>query len=163
MAKADRVEGTLFGNGERTGNVDIITLALNMFTQGLDPKLNFENIEKVIKVSEEVTGIPVHARHPYAGDLVYTAFSGSHQDAIKKGMNARDQYDIWAVPYLPMDPSDVGRSYESIIRINSQSGKGGVAYVMENEYGYILPKAMHPELALIVQRIAENIKIIIES
>lgn len=158
MAGGDRVEGTLFGNGERTGNVDLVTLALNMYTQGVDPMLDFHNINKVIDVAQKVTGIDVHPRQPYAGELVFTAFSGSHQDAINKGMNRRKnkKSDLWAVPYLPMDPEDVGRTYESIIRINSQSGKGGMAYILENEYGYSLPKAMHPEFSALVQKIADK-------
>ena len=147
MAGGDRVEGTLFGNGERTGNVDLVTLALNMFTQGVDPELDIHDINRLIDVYERVTKIPIHIRHPYAGELVYTAFSGSHQDAIKKGMDMYKASDsgLWEVPYLPIDPSDVGRTYESIIRINSQSGKGGVAYIMENDFGYKIPKSMHPE------------------
>ena len=158
MAGGDRVEGTLFGNGERTGNVDLITLALNMFTQGIDPGLNFHDISKVITVSERVTRIPVHVRHPYAGELVYTAFSGSHQDAINKGMNAFDASadGIWAVPYLPIDPRDVGRSYESIIRINSQSGKGGVAWIMDREFGFKMPKDMHPEFGRVIQKVTDR-------
>jgi len=158
MAGADRVEGTLFGNGERTGNVDIVTLALNMFTQGVDPKLDLHNITRLIEVSEQVTDIPVHVRHPYAGELVYTAFSGSHQDAINKGMECceRDGKGIWAVPYLPIDPTDVGRSYESIIRINSQSGKGGVAYIMDREFGLKMPKSMHPEFGTVIQALTDS-------
>jgi 2-isopropylmalate synthase len=158
MAGGDRVEGTLFGNGERTGNVDIITLALNMFTQGVDPGLNLHDINRVIDVSERVTRIPVHVRHPYAGELVYTAFSGSHQDAINKGMNACDASEdgVWAVPYLPIDPRDVGRSYESIIRINSQSGKGGVAYIMAREFGFKMPKEMHPEFGAVIQKLTDR-------
>ncbi len=158
MAGGDRVEGTLFGNGERTGNVDIITLALNMFTQGVDPGLNLHDINRVITVSERVTRIPVHVRHPYAGELVYTAFSGSHQDAINKGMAACDAAPdgIWAVPYLPIDPRDVGRSYESIIRINSQSGKGGVAWIMDREFGFKMPKEMHPEFGAVIQQVTER-------
>jgi 2-isopropylmalate synthase len=158
MAGGDRVEGTLFGNGERTGNVDIITLALNMFTQGVNPELNLHDINRVIEVSEQVTRIPVHVRHPYAGELVYTAFSGSHQDAINKGMNACDAAadGVWAVPYLPIDPRDVGRSYESIIRINSQSGKGGVAYIMDREFGFKMPKEMHPEFGAVIQRLTDR-------
>ncbi|MDX2513384.1 MAG: 2-isopropylmalate synthase, partial [Desulfobacterales bacterium] len=140
MAGGDRVEGTLFGNGERTGNVDVVTLALNMFTQGVDPQLDLHDIQRLITVSEQVTDIPVHIRHPYAGELVYTAFSGSHQDAINKGMKLCEEGDgLWEVPYLPIDPADVGRTYESIIRINSQSGKGGVAYVMDREFGLNMP------------------------
>jgi len=153
------VEGTLFGNGERTGNVDLITLALNMFTQGINPGLDFHDINKVITVSERVTRIPVHVRHPYAGELVYTAFSGSHQDAINKGMNAYDASPdgIWAVPYLPIDPRDVGRSYESIIRINSQSGKGGVAWIMDREFGFKMPKEMHPEFGKVIQQLTDRL------
>ena len=153
MAGADRVEGTLLSNGERTGNVDIITLALNMTTQGVDSTLDFSNVDEVVKTVEDVTKIDTHVRHPYVGELVYTAFSGSHQDAIKKGMAHQRSKDenFWEVPYLPIDPSDVGRSYEDIIRINSQSGKGGVAYLLEEEYGYILPKAMHPTVGHLIQ------------
>lgn len=157
MAGGDRVEGTLFGNGERTGNVDIVTLALNLFTQGIDPKLDLHDINRLIKISEEVTAIPVHVRHPYAGELVYTAFSGSHQDAINKGMErCEEEGGCWAVPYLPIDPRDVGRSYESIIRINSQSGKGGVAYILDREFGLKMPKAMHPEFGAIIQTVTEE-------
>lgn len=158
MAGGDRVEGTLFGNGERTGNVDIITLALNLFTQGVDPRLNIDDINRLVDVYERTCKLPVHPRHPYAGELVYTAFSGSHQDAINKGMHAYEESDAgyWEVPYLPIDPSDVGRTYESIIRINSQSGKGGVAYIMEKEFGFRLPKKMHPEFGKIIQNIADR-------
>ncbi|TKB09069.1 2-isopropylmalate synthase [Desulforhopalus sp. IMCC35007] len=158
MAGGDRVEGTLFGNGERTGNVDIVTLALNMFTQGVDPDLDLSDINKLVEVYERVCRLPVHPRHPYAGELVYTAFSGSHQDAINKGMHAYDLSDdeLWQVPYLPIDPSDVGRTYESIIRINSQSGKGGVAYIMEMDYGFKMPKDMHPEFGQMVQKVTEK-------
>lgn len=154
MAGADRVEGTLFGNGERTGNVDLMTLALNMFTQGVDPELDFSNINRVVNVYERCTKLSVHPRHPYAGELVYTAFSGSHQDAISKGMDAvqRKSTGQWAVPYLPIDPEDVGRSYESIIRINSQSGKGGAAYLMDREFGFKLPKEMRPGFGRIIQQ-----------
>jgi 2-isopropylmalate synthase len=153
LAGAGRVEGTLLSNGERTGNVDIITLALNLATQGIDPKLDFSSIDRVVKTVEECTEIETHVRHPYVGELVYTAFSGSHQDAIKKGMAIQQMREdgVWAVPYLPIDPSDVGRTYESIIRINSQSGKGGVAYILETEYNYILPKAMHPVVGKLIQ------------
>ena len=153
MAGADRVEGTLLSNGERTGNVDIITLALNMTTQGVESQLDFSNVDEVVKTVEDVTKIDTHVRHPYVGALVYTAFSGSHQDAIKKGMahqRAKDE-NFWEVPYLPIDPTDVGRSYEDIIRINSQSGKGGIAYLLEEEYGYILPKTMHPIVGHLIQ------------
>ncbi|MCA9731028.1 2-isopropylmalate synthase [candidate division KSB1 bacterium] len=158
LAGADRVEGTLFGNGERTGNVDIVTTALNLFTQGVNPKLDFSNINAVKKVYEECTRMEVHDRHPYAGALVYTAFSGSHQDAISKGMAAHEKSDSheWAVPYLPIDPRDVGRTYEKIIRINSQSGKGGVAYILEQEFGLKLPKAMQPEFGKIIQKVTDN-------
>ena len=157
MAGADRVEGTLFGNGERTGNVDIVTLALNMFSQGVDPHLDFSDINRIIDVYERCTRLPVHPRHPYAGELVYTAFSGSHQDAINKGIAAceQDTEGCWAVPYLPIDPRDVGRTYESIIRINSQSGKGGIAYIMDKEYGFKLPKEMQPEFGAIIQKISD--------
>lgn len=153
MAGADRVEGTLFGNGERTGNVDIVTLALNMYTQGVDPKLDFSNINAVREVYEECTKMPVHQRHPYAGELVFTAFSGSHQDAISKGKAYMKESgtEYWEVPYLPIDPADIGRQYEPVIRINSQSGKGGAAYVMQSEFGYHLPKEMHPEFGSIVK------------
>lgn len=158
LAGADRVEGTLLSNGERTGNVDIITLALNMTTQGVDSKLNFTNINEVLEIVERCTELPTHPRHPYVGELVYTAFSGSHQDAINKGLayqKAKEE-PFWEVPYLPIDPNDVGRSYESIIRINSQSGKGGVAYILEKNYGYQLPKVMHPEIGRIVQAVTDE-------
>lgn len=158
MAGGERVEGTLFGNGERTGNVDIITLALNMFSQGVDPKLEINDINSLIDTYERVCRLPVHPRHPYAGELVYTAFSGSHQDAINKGMHEYETTESgeWAVPYLPIDPSDVGRTYESIIRINSQSGKGGVAYVLEKDFGFKLPKAMQPEFGKIIQAVTDR-------
>jgi 2-isopropylmalate synthase len=158
MAGGQRVEGTLFGNGERTGNVDLITLALNMFTQGVDPELNVSDINGLIDTYERVCRLPVHPRHPYAGELVYTAFSGSHQDAINKGMHEYDEADtvLWEVPYLPIDPSDVGRTYESIIRINSQSGKGGVAYVLEKDFGFKLPKSMQPEFGKVVQALTDR-------
>jgi 2-isopropylmalate synthase len=157
MAGGDRIEGTLFGNGERTGNVDIITMAMNMVTQGVDPELQISDIDRIIKVSEACTQIPVHPRHPYAGALVFTAFSGSHQDAIKKGLTALrlSGANLWEVPYLPVDPADLGRSYEAVIRINSQSGKGGVAYLLEQEYGLILPRALQVEFAQTVQRRAD--------
>ncbi|QOP42014.1 2-isopropylmalate synthase [Sulfurimonas marina] len=157
LAGADRVEGTLLSNGERTGNVDIITLALNMTTQGVDSGLDFSDVNEVVEVVERVTELPTHPRHPYVGDLVYTAFSGSHQDAINKGLayqQAKEQ-PFWEVPYLPIDPADVGRTYESIIRINSQSGKGGVAYILEQNYGYQLPKSMHPEIGRAVQMLSD--------
>ncbi len=159
MAGADRVEGTLFGNGERTGNVDILTLALNMFSQGIDPGLDFSNINQVISVYESCTRLDVHPRHPYAGELVYTAFSGSHQDAINKGMNfiEEQESELWAVPYLPIDPRDVGRTYESIIRINSQSGKGGAAYVMDREFGFKLPRAMQPGFGRVIQEETDRV------
>lgn len=157
MAGAARVEGTLFGNGERTGNVDIVALALNLHTQGIAAGLDFSGISRIIEVCERCTDIPVHMRHPYAGELVYTAFSGSHQDAISKGMKAREEEGnpYWEVPYLPMDPLDVGRTYESVIRINSQSGKGGVAYIMEKEYGLQLPGEMRPEFGKMIQAISD--------
>ncbi|MDF2472746.1 MAG: leuA [Anaerocolumna sp.] len=158
MAGADRIEGTLFGNGERTGNVDILNIAFNMFSQGINPELNIENINEIIEVYERCCKIPVHVRHPYAGKLVFTAFSGSHQDAINKGVKAlmERKSAIWEVPYLPIDPADIGRKYEPIVRINSQSGKGGVAFIMETYYGYKLPKAMHKEFADIIQKISEK-------
>ena len=148
LAGADRVEGTLLSNGERTGNVDIITLALNMTTQGVNSTLDFSNINEVVEIVERCTEIDTHYRHPYVGELVYTAFSGSHQDAINKGLAYQINKDeeFWEVPYLPIDPADVGRTYEDVIRINSQSGKGGVAYILEHDFGYQLPKAMHPEI-----------------
>jgi 2-isopropylmalate synthase len=158
MAGAQRVEGALFGNGERTGNMDIVTMALNLFSQGIDPELDFSDIDHVKEVYSRCTRMDVHARHPYAGDLVYTAFSGSHQDAIHKGMKARVQSKDgrWDVPYLPIDPKDVGRNYESIIRINSQSGKGGVAYVMERDWGFHIPKEMQPDFARVIQEKTES-------
>lgn len=158
LAGADRVEGTLLSNGERTGNVDIITLALNMFTQGVDPELDFTNVDEVLEIVERCTEIAAHCRHPYVGELVYTAFSGSHQDAINKGLayQKKKQDNFWEVPYLPIDPADVGRSYESIIRINSQSGKGGIAYILDKNYGYQLPKAMHPEIGREVQVVTDE-------
>jgi len=157
LAGADRVEGTLFGNGERTGNVDIATVALNMYSQGVDPGLDFSDMNAIRAVAEKCTRLEVPPRHPYAGELVFTAFSGSHQDAINKGMTAQDPAPdaLWQVPYLPIDPKDIGRSYQAIIRINSQSGKGGVAYVMETEFGYQLPKAMHVELGKVIKNIAD--------
>ncbi|MBF0464659.1 MAG: 2-isopropylmalate synthase [Nitrospirae bacterium] len=157
LAGAERVEGTLFGNGERTGNVDIITVALNMFTQGVNPHLDIGDINHIVKTYEHCTGMNVHSRHPYAGGLVFTAFSGSHQDAINKGMKALKESNstFWEVPYIPIDPSDIGKTYESIIRINSQSGKGGIAYIME-EFGFKIPKEMQPEFAAIIQKISEE-------
>ena len=158
LAGADRVEGTLFGNGERTGNVNIMNIAYNMFSQGIDPKLNIEHINDVIEIYERCCKIPIHPRHPYAGKLVFTAFSGSHQDAINKGVKALKERgsEIWQVPYLPIDPSDIGREYEPIVRINSQSGKGGVAFVMDTYFGFKLPKAMHKEFANVIQKISEK-------
>jgi 2-isopropylmalate synthase len=156
MAGADRVEGTLLGNGERTGNVDIVTLALNMYTQGVDPKLDMSDVDKIIEVVEYCNEIKTHPRHPYVGSLVYTAFSGSHQDAIKKGMAWQEGKTEWHVPYLPIDPKDVGRSYESIIRVNSQSGKGGVSYILESAYGYKIPKAMQPYVGRAVQKVSDQ-------
>lgn len=152
MAGADRVEGCLFGNGERTGNVDLVTLALNMHTQGVDPQLDFSDINAVARTYEHCTQLPIHPRHPYVGDLVFTAFSGSHQDAIKKGFSAQKADAPWNVPYLPIDPADVGRSYDSVIRVNSQSGKGGIAYLMENEYGVVMPRRLQVEFSGVVQR-----------
>jgi 2-isopropylmalate synthase len=158
LAGAQRVEGTLFGNGERTGNVDIINLAYNMFSQGIDPKLALERIDESIELYERCCKIPIHPRHPYAGKLVFTAFSGSHQDAINKGVKAmRAREDgIWQVPYLPIDPADIGREYEPIVRINSQSGKGGVAFVMESYYGFKIPKGMQREFADEIQKLSEK-------
>ena len=158
LAGADRVEGTLFGNGERTGNVDILTLAYNMFSQGIDPVLEIDNINEIIEAYERLCKMKVHDRHPYAGKLVFTAFSGSHQDAINKGVRAMKERNssIWAVPYLPIDPADIGRQYEPIVRINSQSGKGGVAFIMENYFGFKLPKGMHKEFADVIQTLSEK-------
>ena len=155
LAGGQRVEGTLFGNGERTGNVDIVTVALNLYTQGVDSGLELSDLGRLIEVSDACTDLPVGPRHPYAGELVFTAFSGSHQDAINKGMAAQGG-GRWEVPYLPIDPTDVGRSYQAIIRINSQSGKGGVAYVMENEFGCQLPKTMQPEVGQVVQDLTDR-------
>lgn len=152
MAGADRVEGCLFGNGERTGNVDLVTVALNMYTQGVNPELDFSDIDGVRKVVEECNQIQVHPRHPYVGDLVHTAFSGSHQDAIRKGFAQQKPDTLWEVPYLPIDPADIGRSYEAVIRVNSQSGKGGIAYLLEQEYGISLPRRMQIEFSQVVQR-----------
>ncbi len=157
LAGADRVEGTLFGNGERTGNVDILTLAYNMFSQGINPELEIDNINEIIETYERLCKMRVHERHPYAGKLVFTAFSGSHQDAINKGIKAMKERNsaYWAVPYLPIDPSDIGRQYEPIVRINSQSGKGGVAFIMETYFGFKLPKGMHKEFADVIQKLSE--------
>ena len=158
MAGADRIEGTLFGNGERTGNVDIVSLALNQLTQGVDPKLDFSDINKVMREVEYCNQLPIHPRHPYAGDLVFTAFSGSHQDAIKKGFDAMRETNNpkWKVPYLPIDPEDVGRNYEAVIRINSQSGKGGVAYIIEKDHGLSLPRRLQIDFSGIIQKIADE-------
>jgi 2-isopropylmalate synthase len=158
LAGAGRVEGTLFGNGERTGNVDLVTMALNLYTQGVDPQLAFWDIDRIVRVAEHCTRLPVHPRHPYAGELVYTAFSGSHQDAIKKGLEALKEAtsDHWEVPYLPIDPKDLGRSYEAVIRINSQSGKGGVAYVLEADHGLRLPRSLQIEFSRRIQEIADG-------
>jgi len=158
MAGADRVEGTLFGNGERTGNVDIVTLALNLLTQGVDPELELNNINHVIREVEYCNQLPVHPRHPYAGDLVFTAFSGSHQDAIKKGLSAISQSNnpYWEVPYLPIDPSDLGRTYEAVVRINSQSGKGGIAYILEKDHGVSLPRRLQISLSTKIQKVADE-------
>jgi 2-isopropylmalate synthase len=156
MAGAERVEGTLFGNGERTGNVDIVTLALNLYTQGVHPNLDFSDINAVARTAEFCNQLPIHPRHPYVGDLVFTAFSGSHQDAIKKGLAALEPGSPWDVPYLPIDPSDVGRSYESIIRVNSQSGKGGVAYLLERDYQLVLPRRLQIEFSRVVQEAADT-------
>ncbi len=158
LAGADRVEGTLFGNGERTGNVDILTIAYNMFSQGINPELELDNIREICEVYERNTKMEIHPRHPYAGKLVFTAFSGSHQDAINKGVTALTQRGgcHWEVPYLPIDPADIGREYEPIVRINSQSGKGGVAFVMDTFYGYKLPKGMHKEFADVIQALSEK-------
>jgi 2-isopropylmalate synthase len=158
MAGADRVEGTLFGNGERTGNVDIMTLALNLFSQGIDPGLVISDIDDIVRTVEHCNQLPVHPRHPYAGELVYTAFSGSHQDAIKKGFEALAKRNdaLWEVPYLPIDPKDLGRTYEAVIRVNSQSGKGGVAYVMKADYGLDLPRGLQIEFSKRVQEVADR-------
>jgi len=158
MAGADRVEGCLFGNGERTGNVDLVTLGLNLYTQGVNPRLDFSDIDEVINTVVYCNNIPVHPRHPYAGDLVFTAFSGSHQDAIKKGFAAQERRNdqIWDVPYLPIDPKDLGRDYEAVIRVNSQSGKGGVAWVLEQDRGFKLPKRMQADFSRAVQAMADE-------
>ncbi|MBK1665793.1 2-isopropylmalate synthase [Rhodospirillum rubrum] len=158
MAGADRIEGTLFGNGERTGNVDLVTLGMNMFTQGVDPGIDFSNIDHIREIAEECNRLPVHPRHPYAGDLVFTAFSGSHQDAINKGLHAMEKtnQDVWEVPYLPIDPKDIGRSYEAVIRVNSQSGKGGVAHILERDYGIRMPRGLQVEFSKVVQAITDT-------
>ena len=155
MAGADRVEGCLFGNGERTGNVDLVTLALNLYSQGVHPGLDFSNINEVARIVEHCTQLPIHPRHPYVGDLVFTAFSGSHQDAIKKGMAVQSADGIWEVPYLPLDPADLGRTYDSIIRVNSQSGKGGIAFLLEAEYGLIMPRRLQVEFSTTVQSLTD--------
>jgi 2-isopropylmalate synthase len=155
MAGADRIEGTLFGNGERTGNVDIVTLALNLYTQGVNPELDFSNINEVARCAEACNQLPIHPRHPYVGDLVFTAFSGSHQDAIKKGFAALQPGAHWDIPYLPIDPQDLGRTYDSIIRVNSQSGKGGVAYLLERDHQYVLPRRLQIEFSQVVQAAAD--------
>lgn len=158
LAGADRIEGTLFGNGERTGNVDVLNIAYNMFSQGINPELNIENVNEIVEVCERCNKMPIDARHPYAGKLVFTAFSGSHQDAINKGIHALQERGLehWEVPYLPIDPADLGRKYEPVVRINSQSGKGGVAFVLDSYYGFKLPKGMHKEFADVIQEIAER-------
>ncbi|NJA89477.1 2-isopropylmalate synthase [Rhodocyclus tenuis] len=156
MAGADRVEGCLFGNGERTGNVDLVTLALNLYTQGVSPNLDFSDINAVARVIEDCNQLPIHPRHPYVGDLVFTAFSGSHQDAIRKGFSVQKPESVWSVPYLPIDPADLGRSYASVIRVNSQSGKGGVAWLLETGYGIVLPRRLQVEFSTVVQALADR-------
>ncbi|MCC7457989.1 MAG: 2-isopropylmalate synthase [Nitrospira sp.] len=156
MAGADRVEGCLFGNGERTGNVDLVNIALNLYTQGVAPDLDFSDIDDVRRCVEHCNQLPVHPRHPYVGDLVYTSFSGSHQDAIKKAFAARCEGDIWEMPYLPIDPKDLGRSYDAVIRVNSQSGKGGIAYLLEHEYGLELPRRLQIEFSRVVQAVTDD-------
>ena len=157
MAGADRIEGTLFGNGERTGNVDVVNIAMNLYTQGVDPNLDFSDINEVVRTVEYCNQLPVHPRHPYGGDLVFTAFSGSHQDAIKKGFSARKKAnsELWEIPYLPIDPADLGRNYDAVIRVNSQSGKGGIAYLLEEDYGIELPRLLQVEFGKVVQGIAD--------
>ncbi|MFA4914529.1 MAG: 2-isopropylmalate synthase, partial [Burkholderiaceae bacterium] len=156
MAGADRIEGCLFGSGERTGNVDIVTLALNLYTQGVHPGLDFSDIDEVRRCAEYCNQLPVHPRHPYAGDLVFTAFSGSHQDAIKKGLSQQKPDAVWEVPYLPIDPADLGRSYDAVIRVNSQSGKGGVSYLIEQEHGLVLPRRLQIEFSRAIQRVTDE-------
>lgn len=156
LAGADRVEGCLFGNGERTGNVDLVTLALNLYTQGIDPGLDFSQLDQIAAVAKDCTQLPIHPRHPYVGELVYTAFSGSHQDAIKKGLAVQDSVGLWEVPYLPMDPADVGRTYASVVRVNSQSGKGGIAFLLEREYGLVMPRSLQVEFSQIVQQAMDH-------
>src|ERR1700693_3822793 len=155
MAGGERVEGALFGNGERTGNVDLVTLALNLYSQGVDPELDFSNINEAARCAETCNQLPIHPRQPYVGDLVFTAFSSSHKDAIKKRLATRGEADIWDVPYLPIDPSDLGRSYDSIIRVNSQSGKGGVAYLLERDYQLVMPRRLQIEFSQVVQAAAD--------
>ncbi len=155
MAGADRLEGCLFGNGERTGNLDLVNVALNLYSQGVDPGLDFSDIDEIRRTVEHCNQLPVHPRHPYAGDLVYTSFSGSHQDAIKKAFAARKEGDIWDMPYLPLDPKDLGRSYEAVIRVNSQSGKGGISYLLESEYGLELPRRLQIEFSQVVQTVMD--------
>ena len=156
MAGAHRVEGCLFGNGERTGNLDIVNVALNLYTQGVAPELDFSDIDAVRRTVEHCNQLPVHPRHPYAGELVYTSFSGSHQDAIKKAFAARQDGDVWEIPYLPIDPKDLGRSYEAVIRVNSQSGKGGMSYLLESEYGVTMPRRLQIEFSQVVQRVMDR-------
>ena len=156
LAGADRVEGTLLGNGERTGNMDIVTMAMNLYSQGVDPELDLSNPDEIIQVYTQCTGLPVHPRHPWVGELVYTAFSGSHQDAIRKCLHKQTPDEPWQVAYLPIDPRDLGRDYQAVIRVNSQSGKGGVAFVLERDYGLSLPRWMQVELAQIVQHESES-------
>jgi 2-isopropylmalate synthase len=156
MAGADRIEGCLFGSGERTGNVDLVTLALNLYTQGVHPGLDFSDIDEVRRCAEYCNQLPVHPRHPYAGDLVFTAFSGSHQDAIKKGFAQQKADAVWEVPYLPIDPADLGRSYDAVIRVNSQSGKGGVSYLLEQEHGLVLPRRLQIEFSRAIQRVTDE-------
>ena len=161
MAGAERIEGCLFGNGERTGNVCLVTLGLNLFTQGIDPDIDFSDINEIIRTVEDCNRLPVHPRHPYGGDLVFTAFSGSHQDAIKKGLAERARLldsgpAIWDVPYLPIDPADVGRTYDAVIRVNSQSGKGGIAYLLERDFGLSLPRLLQIEFSQVVQKITDT-------
>ena len=156
MAGADRVEGCLFGNGERTGNVDLVTLALNLYSQGIHPGLDFSDIDKIRKLHEECTQLPVHPRHPYAGELVFTAFSGSHQDAIKKGFAVQKKDALWEVPYLPIDPADLNRSYDAVVRVNAQSGKGGVSFLLQQESGLQLPRRLQIEFSNVVQKVSDS-------
>ena len=163
LAGADRVEGTLMGNGERTGNMDIVTMAMNLYSQGVDPELDLSRMDEIIQTCKECTQLPLHPRHPYAGELVFTAFSGSHQDAIKKCLSKRDEREPWEVAYLPIDPADIGRSYQEVIRINSQSGKGGVAYVLERDHGLVLPRWLQSDFSRAVQAFAEESETEVES